>query len=116
MNQDTGKVGDPAGFDVLEEKVLRAVALIQRLREERAGLIEARASLEARLAGVSSPSRREADGSQASDASVRDLTGRLAELEKERSQWVREKRDLTRRVEDIVAKLEFLEAESAPHA
>jgi hypothetical protein len=102
MNQDTGTAAEADGFDILEEKVLRAVALIQRLKAEHASLIEARAGREAPPGA----------GSSVPDESMRDLAGRLAELEKEKAQWVREKRDLTRRVEDIVAKLEFLEAEA----
>ena len=115
MSQDSGTTDQGAGFDALEEKVLKAVALIERLKEERASLIEARAELEARLAKQAAPIDRAAGADPAfdgNDEAVQELGERVAELEREKAVWIRDKRDLTRRVEEIVVKLEFLEAES----
>jgi chromosome segregation ATPase len=115
MSQDSETTGQGAGFDALEEKVLKAVALIERLKAERASLIVARAELEARLARQSASNDRAAGAGSdfdGNDETVHELRDRVAELEREKALWIRDKRDLTRRVEEIVVKLEFLEAES----
>lgn len=115
MSQDSGTTGQGAGFEALEEKVRRAVALIERLRAERASLVEARAELEARLVRQAASNDRAAGADPAfngNDEAVQELGERVAELEREKALWIRDKRDLTRRVEEIVVKLEFLEAES----
>jgi FtsZ-binding cell division protein ZapB len=91
-----------AALGALEEKIGRAVAEINALRAERKRLEETNRSLAARLSEVDSGQSEE-------------MKSRLRELEKERSEWLTEKRRLTRRVEDVLAKLEFLESESVPH-
>jgi FtsZ-binding cell division protein ZapB len=87
-------------LEALEEKIRRTVELVAGLRDERRRLAEANARLEARSGGA----KGHAD----------DPATRIAHLEKERAQWLVEKRAFTRRVEDILAKLEFLESESVP--
>lgn len=104
MNQETA-VLDGMGLEVLEEKVGRAVELIHRLRTEKHQLLATQTDLEARLA----------EASAAPPELVNELTSRVHELEKERTAWLQEKRELTRRVEGILAKLELLESESVAH-
>jgi FtsZ-binding cell division protein ZapB len=104
MNQETA-VLDDTGFEVLEDKVNRAVEMIRRLKDEKKLLIESRAELEARLA----------EAAAVPPGVVEELTNRVAQLEKERAAWQGEKRELTRRVEGILAKLELLESESVSH-
>lgn len=104
LSGETAVQVDETGFDVLERKIVRAVELIHSLRSERVRLLEKQTELEARLAVA---------GSVAPEA-VEELSGRVMRLEAERAQWLAEKRDMTRRIEAILAKLEFLESESVP--
>jgi hypothetical protein len=104
MNQETA-ILDEAGLEILEDKVNRAVELIHRLKSERIMLLDVQAGFEARLAEVAA----------VPPGVVEELTARVAELQAEKVSWLAEKRDLTRRVEGIVAKLELLESESASH-
>lgn len=89
-------------LEALEEKIRRTVGLVAALRRERQELAEANSRLEARLE------------SEGADGRAGDLADRLARTEKERARLLQEKRAFLRRIEDILAKLEFLESESAP--
>jgi FtsZ-binding cell division protein ZapB len=104
MSQETAVLDDTA-FEVLEDKVNRAVEMIRRLKDEKKLLIESRAELESRLAAAAA----------VPPGVVEELTNKVALLEKERAAWQGEKRELTRRVEGILAKLELLESESVSH-
>jgi predicted nuclease with TOPRIM domain len=104
MNQEAAIV-DETVYDALEEKVNRAVDLIRRLKDEKSRLLAGQAELEARLA----------ESAAVPAEVVQNLESRLAEMERERTQWLGEKKDLTRRIEGILAKLELLESESVSH-
>jgi predicted nuclease with TOPRIM domain len=104
MNQEAAIV-DETVYDALEEKVNRAVDLIRRLKDEKSRLLAGQAELEAKLA----------ESAAVPAEVVQNLESRLAEMERERTQWLGEKKDLTRRIEGILAKLELLESESVSH-
>ena len=86
----------------LEERVVKAVARIGELTAENRRLTAAA------IAGT--PAAATADG-----ASDPGLAERMRELDRERQGLAADRRVLTQRVEAILARLEYLESETAPH-
>lgn len=88
----------------LEARVVRAVEAIGALRRERDELRRSVGELEARLAGGAGDPAR-----------IGDLEEQLTRSEAERQRLLNERKNLTQRVEGILARLEYLESESVPH-
>lgn len=90
----------------LETRVVRAVEMIGALRRERDALRQKVAELETQVrstAGSIDPAERQA------------LEERLERSESERQRLAAERKNLTQRVEAILARLEYLESESVAH-
>lgn len=88
-------------LDRLTDRVEKAVALVQQLREDRARLEQERGALATRL--------QELEGKlQGADASA--LVHELASLRKEQREWQLERRDVASKIEAMVKKLERLES------
>jgi len=87
-------------LDRLAERVERAAALVQRLRDENQGLQGERDDLARRL--------EETEGRlQGQDVAA--LLGELQGLRKEQREWQVQRRDVATRIESLVKKLERLE-------
>jgi predicted nuclease with TOPRIM domain len=90
----------------LEAKVARAVALLRDLKAERRDLLQENAELKRNL---------DASGAGATLTKLKDLEAQLAVLDGERARLLADRKAMTRRMEDVLARLEFLESESAAH-
>lgn len=100
---------DPVMDDALaalETRVVRAVELIGALRRERDELRQTVAELEERV---------QATSGSVDPAERRAIEERLERSESERQRLAVERKNLTQRVEAILARLEYLESESVAH-
>jgi chromosome segregation ATPase len=102
---DAGKTAEEF-LAALEAKVARAAELLRELKAERALLLEENAELKRHL---------ESSGTGANLAKLKDLEAQLAGLDGERARLLADRKAMTRRMEDVLARLEFLESESAAH-
>ena len=96
----TNTVTMNADLDLLAERIERAAALVQRLREENAALLRERDDLTRRL------------GDTETKLQGQDVAALLAELQglrKEQKEWHGERREVASRIETLVRKLERLE-------
>jgi len=89
-----------ADLDLLAERVERAAALVNQLREENRALIRERDDVSRRLDEVR-------ERLQGQDATT--LMTELQQLRKEQKEWHGERRDVATRIESLVKKLERLE-------
>jgi len=87
-------------LDRLAERVEKAAALVQQLRDDRARLEQRCGELESRLKNVE-------QGLQGQDAAA--VTQELGALRKEQREWTSERRDVAQRIEMLLKKLERLE-------
>lgn len=87
-------------LDRLAERVEKAAALVQQLREDRARFEQRCVELERRLKDVE-------QGLQGQDAAA--VTQELGALRKEQREWTSERRDVAQRIEMLLKKLERLE-------
>jgi len=99
MNETTTAVMH-TDLDRLAERVEKAAALVQQLREDRARLEQTCAEQERRLKDVE-------HGLQGQDAAT--VTQELGALRKEQREWTSERRDVAQRIESLLKKLERLE-------
>ncbi len=97
----TNTVTMNADLDLLAERIERAAALVQRLREENAALLRERDDLTRRLGDTETKL-------QGQDVAV--LLAELQGLRKEQKEWHGERREVASRIETLVRKLERLEA------
>ena len=88
-------------LDRLAERVEKAAALVQQLRDDRARLERERDDLARKL-------RDTEQKLQGQD--VAGLMGELTALKREQREWAGERREIAARVETLVKKLERLEA------
>ena len=98
MNDSTMAVG--TDLDLLAERVEKAAALVQRMRDDRQRLERERDELARRL--------EESEGMRQGQ----DVTALLSELQtlrKEQREWQTERREVAGRIETLVKKLERLE-------
>jgi chromosome segregation ATPase len=87
-------------LDRLAERVERAAALVQQLRDDRARLERERDDLISRSQDVNHKL-------QGQDPAA--LLGELAALRKEQKEWISERREIAHRIETLIKKLEKLE-------
>ena len=87
-------------LDLLAERVEKAAALIQRMREDRTRLERERDDLTHRL----QESEQKLQGQD-----VPALLGEIQTLRKEQREWQGERREILTRIETLVKKLERLE-------
>ena len=87
-------------LDRLTERVEKAAAFVQQLRDERARLEQERTDLAARLQTLE-------QSLQGNDAAA--LVQEVAQLRTEQRDWQAERRDVASRIEALVRKLERLE-------
>lgn len=90
-----------ADLDLLAERIERAAALVQRLRDENAALLRERDELTRKL------------GETESRLQGQDVAALLTELQglrKEQKEWHGERREVASRIEALARKLERLEA------
>ena len=87
-------------LDRLTERVEKAVAIVQQLRDERARFEQERTELAARLLELEQKL-------QGNDAAA--LVHELGLLRKEQREWQAERRDVASKIEALVRKLEKLE-------
>lgn len=88
-------------LDRLTERVEKAAAIVQQLRDDRARLEQERTELAARLQSLEQQL-------QGNDAAA--LVQELALLRKEQGDWQAERRDVASKIEALVRKLERLES------
>ena len=98
MNETTAVM--QTDLDRLAERVEKAAALVQQLRDDRARLEQRCIELERRLKDVE-------QGLQGQDAAA--VTQELGALRKEQREWTSERRDVAQRIEMLLKKLERLE-------
>lgn len=98
MNETTTMV--QTDLDRLADRVEKAAALVQQLREDRARLEQRCAELERRLEVVES-------GLQGQDAAA--VTRELDTLRQSQREWAGERREVAQRIESLLRKLERLE-------
>lgn len=98
MNQTTPVM--QTDLDRLADRVEKAAALVQQLRDDRARLEQKCVELEGRLQNVE-------QGLQGQDAAA--LTQEVGALRKEQRDWTSERRDVAQRIEVLLKKLERLE-------
>ena len=87
-------------LDRLSERVEKAAALVQQLRDDRARLERERDELAARLRETEQKTRGQ---------DVAALMTEVAALRREQREWTSERRDVAARVEALIKKLERLE-------
>lgn len=87
-------------LDRLADRVEKAAALVQQLREDRARLEQRCAELERRLMDLE-------QGLQGQDAAA--ITHELGSLRKEQREWTGERREVAQRIDSLLKKLERLE-------
>lgn len=87
-------------LDRLADRVEKAAALVQQLRDDRTRLGQKCAELERRLQELE-------QGLQGQDAAT--LTQELGALRKEQREWIGERREVAQRIEALLKKLERLE-------
>ena len=87
-------------LDRLAERVERAAALVQQLREERARLERERNELATRTQDVQHKLQGQDPGA---------IVSELAALKKEQREWISERREVANRIETLIKKLEKLE-------
>jgi adenylosuccinate lyase len=90
----------------LEARVTRAVARIRELAAENR-------RLKAAGAGAGIPAAPATSGGNGAEVAA--LEARVRELDRERAALVADRRALTQRVEEILARLEYLESETVAH-
>ena len=88
-------------LDRLSERVEKAAALVQQLRDDRARLERERDDLVRRL-------KENEQKLQGQDVAA--LMSEVATLRREQREWTSERRDVAARVETLIRKLEKLEA------
>lgn len=88
-------------LDRLAERVERAAALVQQLRDDRTRLEQENAQLATRLEDV----ERKLHGQD-----VAAMMGELATLKRDQRDWQGERREIAGRIETLVKKLERLDA------
>ena len=88
-------------LDRLSERVEKAAALVQQLRDDRARLERERDELASRLKG----NEKKLQGQD-----VAALMSEVATLRREQREWTSERRDVASRIETLIKKLERLEA------
>jgi len=88
-------------LDRLAERVERAAALVQQLRDDRAKLERERDELASRSQDVHHKL-------QGQDPAA--LLQELSALKKEQREWISERREVAHRIETLIKKLEKLEA------
>jgi predicted nucleic acid-binding Zn-ribbon protein len=88
-------------LDRLTERVEKAAAIVQQLRDDRTRLEQERSELAARLQDMEQKL-------QGNDAAT--LVLELGQLQKEQREWQAERRDVASRIEALVRKLERLES------
>ena len=88
-------------LDRLSERVEKAVALVQHLRDDRARMERERDDLARRL-------RETEQKLQGQDVGT--LVSEVASLRRGQREWASERRDVASRIESLVRKLERLEA------
>ena len=88
-------------LDRLSERVEKAAALVQQLRDDRARLERERDELASRL-------KENEKKLQGQDVAA--LTSEVATLRREQREWTSERRDVASRIETLIKKLERLEA------
>jgi len=87
-------------LDRLTERVEKAAAIVQQLRDDRARLEQERNQLAAQLQDMEQKL-------QGNDAAA--LVHELTQVRKEQREWQAERRDVASRIEALVRKLERLE-------
>ena len=87
-------------LDRLTERVEKAAAIVQQLRDDRARLDQERSELAARLQELEQKL-------QGNDAAA--LVHELGQLRKEQHEWQAERRDVASKIEALVRKMERLE-------
>jgi len=87
-------------LDRLTERVEKAAAIVQQLRDDRARLDQERSELAARLQELEQKL-------QGNDAAA--LVHELGQLHKDQREWMAERRDVASRIEALVRKLEKLD-------
>lgn len=88
-------------LDRLAERVEKAAAMVQQLKDDRARLEKERDELGRRVQELER-------NLQGQDPAV--VVSELANLKREQREWVVERRDIAGRVESLIRKLEKLEA------
>ncbi|TMQ47347.1 MAG: hypothetical protein E6K72_14105 [Candidatus Eisenbacteria bacterium] len=88
-------------LDRLSERVEKAAALVQQLRDDRARLERERDELASRL-------KENEKKLQGQDVAA--LMSEVAMLRREQREWTSERRDVASRIETLIKKLERLEA------
>jgi len=88
-------------LDRLSERVEKAAALVQQLRDDRARLERERDELASRL-------KENEKKMQGQDVAA--LMSEVATLRREQREWTSERRDVASRIETLIKKLERLEA------
>lgn len=90
----------------LEVKVGRAIELLRELRAERQKLADENTELKQQI---------ESSATGADQKRLRDLEAQIADIDGERTRLLADRKAMTRRMEDVLARLEFLESETAAH-
>jgi chromosome segregation ATPase len=98
MTSDTAVM--QTDLDRLTERVEKAAAIVQQLRDDRARLDQERGELAARLQELEQKL-------QGNDAAA--LVHELTQLRKEQREWQTERRDVASKIEALVRKMERLE-------
>lgn len=88
-------------LDRLAERVEKAAALVQQLRDDRARLDREREELNRRIQELEGKLQGQDPGTLVQELSV---------LKKEQREWTTERRDIAGRIEALIRKLEKLEA------
>ena len=88
-------------LDRLAERVERAAALVQQLRDDRTRLEQERDNLAVRLEDM----ERKLQGQD-----VAALMGEMTALKKDQRDWLGERREIASKIETLVKKLERLES------
>jgi chromosome segregation ATPase len=89
------------GLDALAAQIDRAANAITRLKKENAALLDRLAELN----GAAAASEKRLQG-----RTLDDLLGELDQLRGVERQWAAERKEIANRIEDLVAKLERLDA------
>lgn len=97
---NTTAVTTSTDLDRLTERVEKAAALVQQLRDDRTRLDREREELNRRIGELEQKLQGNDPGA---------LVAELATLKKEQRDWVTERRDIATRVESLIKKLERLE-------
>jgi chromosome segregation ATPase len=98
---EDARAAELPGLRALEERIAQAMRLIQGLKDENRRLLDERAALTARIGVLDSEERRNR---------IRELETRIGALEREKGDLLHEKRAVSRRIEEILEKLKFLES------